>query len=89
MAKVEVYASAFCPYCRWARALLAGKHVDYILIDVDREPQRRREMQQRGGRHTVPQIFIDDAPIGGFDELSLLDQHGRLEALLGSSGSTS
>lgn len=82
MANVEIYASAFCPYCRWARALLDSKGVDYTLIDLDREPTRRREMQDRGGRHTVPQIFIDDAPIGGFDELSLLDHRGQLDSLL-------
>lgn len=86
MARVEVYASAWCPYCRWARALLDDKGIGYHLIDVDREPDRRREMQDRGGRHTVPQIFIDDAPIGGFDELSLLDRHGRLDTLLGHTG---
>ncbi|MDX1605980.1 MAG: glutaredoxin 3 [Candidatus Competibacterales bacterium] len=85
MAQVEIYASAFCPFCRWARALLDRKRVDYTLYDVDREPGLRREMQTRSQRHTVPQIFIDGQPIGGYDELSQLDRSGRLDTLLDAS----
>lgn len=80
--RVEIYASTYCPFCRWARALLDGKRIDYTVHDVDRDAGLRREMQSRGGRNTVPQIFIDDAPIGGFDELSALDRGGRLDQLL-------
>lgn len=85
MAQVEIYASAFCPFCRWARALLDRKRVDYTLYDVDREPGLRREMQTRSQRRTVPQIFIDGQPIGGYDELSQLDRSGRLDTLLDAS----
>lgn len=85
-AKVEVYASEFCPFCRWSRALLDRKQVAYTLHDVDREPKLRQEMARRSQRTSVPQIFIDDQPIGGFDELSALDQSGRLDELL--SGTT-
>ncbi len=80
--RVEIYASTYCSFCRWARALLDGKQVDYTMHDVDRDAGLHREMQSRGGRHTVPQIFIDDAPIGGFDELSALDRDSRLDQLL-------
>ena len=69
MAEVTVYASELCPYCRWARALLDKKGVNYTLFDVDRDPQLRQEMRQRSGRHTVPQIFIGQQHIGGFLDL--------------------
>ena len=82
MAEVVVYASQFCPYCRWARALLDGKGVDYTLIDVDRNPGERRTMEQRSGRHTVPQIFVGETHVGGFDDLSALDRDGGLDPLL-------
>ena len=82
MAEVVVYASQFCPYCRWARALLDGKGVDYTLIDVDRNPGERRTMEQRSGRHTVPQIFVGETHVGGFDDLSALDRAGGLDPLL-------
>ena len=88
MAEVTVYASELCPYCRWARALLDKKGVYYTLLDVDRDPQLRQEMRQRSGRHTVPQIFIDQQPIGGFDDLSALDRSGKLDPLLQASTST-
>jgi glutaredoxin 3 len=87
MVRVEIYASAYCTFCRWARALLDSKKIDYTVHDVDRDSGLRREMQSRGGRHTVPQIFIDDAPIGGFEELSALDRGGRLDQLLSGSES--
>ncbi len=89
MPRIEIYASSFCAFCRWARALLDKKHIDYTVHDVDRDPQLRRQMQDRGGRHTVPQIFIDDTPIGGFEDLSALDRSGRLDQLLNPSGQAS
>lgn len=83
-ARVEVYATQTCPYCRRARALLAEKGVEYELIDVGAEPERRAEMTQRAdGRRTVPQIFIDGVGIGGSDDLHALDEGGKLDALLG------
>lgn len=83
MAKVEVYSSAFCPFCVRAKALLEKKGVGYQEYDVDSNPQLRSEMQKRGGRHTVPQIFIDGDNIGGCDELYALDRKGALDVMLG------
>ncbi len=82
MPKIVIYATAYCPYCRWARALLDGKGVDYTVLDVGRDPALWREMTERGNRSTVPQIFIDDHHVGGFDDLSALDQRGGLAPLL-------
>lgn len=84
---IEIYASPFCPYCNWARALLDSKGVKYTLYDVTRDPSLREEMGARSRYHTVPQIFINDQSIGGFDELSALDRAGKLDPLLaGASG---
>ena len=84
MAKVEIYATMWCPYCARARALLERKGVAYTEIDLDAEPSRRTEMVRRseGGR-TVPQIFIDGEHIGGSDELVALEQKGELDRKLG------
>ena len=82
MANVVIYVSAFCPYCRWARALLDSKQVTYTVIDVDGNPQLRQEMIRRSKRTSVPQIFIDDLHIGGFDDLSALERQGELAPLL-------
>lgn len=87
-AKVEVYASAYCPYSRWARALLDRKRVEYTLHDVDGISALRREMTQRSQRTSVPQIFIDGRAIGGFDELSALDRSGQLDELLNATSNT-
>jgi glutaredoxin 3 len=84
MARVEIYTRAFCGYCTRAKRLLEAKGVDYEEIDVTMSPSRRTEMIQRAhGRMTVPQIFIDDAHVGGCDDLHALDAHGRLDPLLG------
>ncbi len=82
MPKVIVYASARCPYCRRALALLDSKGVTYTVLDVDREPDLWRAMEERSKRSTVPQIFIDDYHLGGSDDLALLDKSGRLDKLL-------
>ncbi len=82
MAEVEMYGTGMCPYCVAARRLLAAKGVDYKDIRVDREPQRRAEMRARGGGHTVPQIWIGEQHVGGFDDLAALERAGRLDALL-------
>ena len=87
MAKVEIYATMWCPYCARARALFEKKGVGYTEIDLMDEPGRRGEMIQRAkGRTTVPQIFIDGEHIGGSDELVALDRAGRLDAKLGIAG---
>lgn len=82
MPNIVVYASAFCPYCRWARQLLDNKGVSYQVLDVDHDPALWQEIEQRTGRDTVPQIFIDDYHVGGFDDMSALDRRGGLDPLL-------
>jgi glutaredoxin 3 len=84
MAKVEIYATMWCPYCARARALLKQKGVAYTEIDLDEEPGRRAEMIERahGGR-SVPQIFIDGEHIGGCDDMMALDRAGKLDPKLG------
>jgi glutaredoxin 3 len=83
MANILMYCTGMCPYCVRAENLLRRKGVDYIeKIRVDLEPTQREEMMVRSGRRTVPQIFIDDYHVGGFDELVELDQEGLLEPML-------
>ncbi len=77
-----MYSTRFCPYCIRARMLLDGKQVEYTDISVDGEPALRREMTQRSGRRTVPQIWIGDHHVGGFEDLARMDQQGRLDELL-------
>jgi glutaredoxin 3 len=87
MAKIEIYTTMFCGYCARAKRLLESKGVAYTEISVDMDAEGRRIMVQRaGGRSTVPQIFIDDAHVGGSDELAALDRAGRLDPLLGRGG---
>ena len=79
-----MYCTAWCPYCIAAERLLSNKGVMEIeKIRVDLEPARRMEMMQRSGRRTVPQIYIDNFHVGGFDDLTALDQAGKLEPMLG------
>lgn len=82
VAKVVMYATAWCPYCTRARELLESKRVDYEVIDVDRDPALRQEMMARSNRHTVPQIFIGDVHVGGCDDLHALNKKGDLDRLL-------
>lgn len=80
--EITVYFTPFCPYCSWARQLLDGKGVEYRLIDVSQDDVLRSEMEDRSQRNTVPQIFIGDVHVGGFDDLSALDRQGKLDPLL-------
>lgn len=80
---VLVYARPFCPYCVAAKALLREKGVRYREVDISNSDAVRAEMIGRTGRGTVPQIFIGNHHVGGFDELSALDQQGQLDPLLG------
>lgn len=80
--RVLMYATGWCPFCERARQLLAGKGVDFEEIDVDTRPEARAEMQLRSRRHTVPQIFVDETHIGGYDDLYELDARGGLDKLL-------
>jgi glutaredoxin 3 len=78
-----MYSTKWCPYCTWARELLARKRVPFEDIDVQADPARRAEMRERCGRYTVPQIFIGSTHVGGYEELHALESDGRLDALLG------
>ena len=83
MPRISMYCTAWCPYCIAAERLLTTKGVlDIEKIRVDLEPARRAEMMQRSGRRTVPQIYIGEFHVGGFDELSELDRAGKLEPML-------
>jgi glutaredoxin 3 len=82
--QVTMYSTAVCPYCVRAEALLRARGVAEIeKIRVDLEPERRKEMITRTGRRTVPQVYIGETHVGGFDDLSALDRAGGLAALLG------
>ena len=80
--RIVMYASPFCGYCMAAKRLLAGKGVEYTEIDVVAEPERRAEMTERSGRRTVPQIFIGEIHVGGYDDLKALESSGELDDLL-------
>lgn len=83
MPHVRMYTTAVCPYCQRAEMLLRKKGVaDLEKIRVDLEPQRREEMMRITGRRTVPQIFIGERHVGGFDDLAELDAGGELDPLL-------
>ncbi len=84
MIKVTMYSTAICPYCLMAERLLSNKGVENIdKIRVDLEPERREEMLRKTRRRTVPQIFVGDTHVGGFDELAALERSGGLDQLLG------
>ncbi len=83
MAQITMYCTGVCPYCTMAERLLKRKGVEIIeKIRVDLDPPKMAEMMEKTGRRTVPQIYIDDFHVGGFDDLSALDQEGKLEPLL-------
>jgi len=82
-ARVLMYTTAVCPYCNMAERLLKWKGIEAIeKIRVDLEPEQRIAMMEKTGRRTVPQIYIGDTHVGGFDDLSALDREGKLEPLL-------
>lgn len=85
MPEIVIYSSARCPYCTMAKHLLVQKGVSYKEIRVDRDSASRDEMMKRSRRYTVPQVFIGDRHIGGFDDLYALDRAGGLDPLLGCS----
>ena len=82
MPKVIMYATGSCPYCLRAESLLTSKGAEIEKIRVDLEPEQREEMMNKTGRRTVPQIYIGETHVGGFDDLALLDRKGELIALL-------
>jgi len=78
-----MYTTGSCPYCTMAERLLKSKGVENIeKVRIDLEPELRMSMMQKTGRRTVPQIYIGDTHVGGFDDLTALDRGGKLDALL-------
>ena len=82
-AEVKVYSTTFCPYCVRAKQLLERKGVAYTEINLDKEePEVRLELTKKTNHRTVPQIFINDQVIGGFDQLYAIEKEGKLNDLL-------
>ena len=83
MVKIRMYSTAVCPFCLRAEMLLGSKGVTEIeKIRVDLDPRQREEMMNKTGRRTVPQIYIGDTHVGGFEELAALEHAGKLDSLL-------
>lgn len=83
VARVVMYSTGVCPYCTMAERLLKAKGIDEIeKIRIDLDPVQRAEMMEKTGRRTVPQIYIGEMHVGGFDDLSALDREGKLDPLL-------
>lgn len=81
-APITMYTTRFCPYCVRAKQLLEAKGLTYTNVAVDIDPQLRQKMMQLSGRRTVPQIWVGDVHVGGYDELWRLNQTGELDQLL-------
>jgi glutaredoxin 3 len=82
MKSVRMYTTRVCPFCIMAKRLLQTKGVPVEEVRVDEDSTQRERMMQLSGRRTVPQIFVGETHVGGFDELSALDRAGRLDPLL-------
>ncbi len=82
MADVVMYRTRFCPYCMRAALLLKAKGVAFREIDVSNDPDTRERLLRETGSHTVPQIFINGASVGGYDDIAALDRRGALDPLL-------
>ncbi len=82
MSAVTLYSTRFCPFCIRAKQLLQSKGVAYREIPVDGDDQARRRMMELSGRRTVPQIWIGERHVGGFDDLAALERAGQLDPLL-------
>lgn len=82
MAKVEIYTTDHCTYCSRAKMILEQKGIPYTEYDVEKDPEKLDEMMQRSGNRSVPQIFINDQKIGGFDALWELEKRGTLDNLI-------
>lgn len=87
--KALMYTTAVCPYCQMAERLLNSKGVEIEKVRVDLEPARRAEMMEKTGRRTVPQIYIGETHVGGYDDLAALDRAGKLDPLLSAQGGAS
>ena len=87
MPEIEIFTNTFCPFCLQAKRLLTSKGVEWKEIDLYEQPERRGEMLERaGGRHTVPQVFVNGEGLGGYDDIAALDRAGKLDGLLGLDG---
>jgi len=82
MARVRMYTTAVCPFCQMAERLLQGKGAEIDKVRVDLDPAERATMMEITGRRTVPQIYIGDTHVGGYDDLAALDRAGKLDQLL-------
>jgi len=82
MTQVLIYTTEVCPYCQHAKRLLDTKGVAYEEIRIDQNPAMKEQMIAKSGRRTVPQIFINGQPIGGFDDMAALEKAGKLDILL-------
>lgn len=82
MSKVKIYTTPYCGFCFAAKALLDDKKIEYAEIDVMDPGKRAALIQRANGRRTVPQIFIDETHVGGYDELAALERSGRLDPML-------
>lgn len=82
MKKVEIYTTQWCPYCHAAKSLLDEKGVNYEEVDADDPDVRMAMVQRANGRRTVPQIFVGDTHVGGYDDMAALDRRGQLDPLL-------
>lgn len=82
MKKVEIYTTQWCPYCDAAKSLLQQKGIEYEEVDADDADTRMAMVQRAHGRRTVPQIFIGDTHVGGYDDMAALERRGQLDPLL-------
>lgn len=82
MKKVEIYTTQWCPYCDAAKSLLQKKGVEYEEVDADDTDTRMEMVQRANGRRTVPQIFVGDTHVGGYDDMAALERRGQLDPLL-------
>jgi glutaredoxin 3 len=82
MPKVQVYSKQQCAYCVRAKALLQKKGVAFEEIDVEHDDAKRTWLVEASGQRTLPQIFVDDRPLGGYSELEALDRQGKLDPIL-------
>jgi glutaredoxin 3 len=87
MPEIEIYTSVWCPYCAAAKRLLNAKGMAYREIEAPAgSPARAEAIERSGGRTTVPQVFVDGCPLGGYDDLAALDRAGELDRLFGIAG---
>lgn len=88
MKRIRMYTTRWCPYCVMAKRLFAAKGVTPEEIAVDSDPVRRAEMMSLSGRRTVPQIFVGERHVGGFEDVAALDSQGQLDPMLSDDGTT-